>query len=139
MKPPLSNPYYSTYKCHKQYNIQSSGNSHYHSITRRILLSTSHYDLPRQTAPSRSPRLIYVTRLPRKVTLATYRTPLSLAMTDHGLRATAHVGPLYLRLANPGRTGIARSLHMYGINIGISPKYMCCLVTSFRNRLHFIW
>ena len=34
----LINPYYSTYKCHKQYNIHNSGNSHYHSISRRIIL-----------------------------------------------------------------------------------------------------
>ena len=62
--------------------------------------------------PNRSPRLIYVTHLPGKVTLATFRPPPSLAMTDHGLCATAHVGHLYLRLANPDRTGIARSLHI---------------------------
>ena len=30
----LINPYYSTYKCHKQYNIHNSSNSHYHSISR---------------------------------------------------------------------------------------------------------
>ena len=34
----LINPYYSTYKCHKQYNIHNSVNLHYHSISRRMLL-----------------------------------------------------------------------------------------------------
>ena len=33
-------------------------------------------------------------------------------MTDGGLCTTAHVGHLYLRLANTGRTGIARSLQL---------------------------
>ena len=73
-----------------------------------VLLSIIFQD---KLASNRPPHLIYVTRLPRRVTLETFRPPLSLAMTDHGLRATAHVGHLYLRLANPGRTGIAQSLH----------------------------
>ena len=34
----LTNPHYITYKRHKQYNINNSGNSHYNSISRRILL-----------------------------------------------------------------------------------------------------
>ena len=32
------NPYYSAQKCHKQYNIHNSGNSHYNSITIHICL-----------------------------------------------------------------------------------------------------
>ena len=37
-----------------------------------------------------------------KVTRTTFRTLLWLAMTDHGIHAIAHVGPLYLSLAHPG-------------------------------------
>ena len=40
----LINPYYSTYKCHKQYNIPNSGNSHYPSISTRIYFNTCSRD-----------------------------------------------------------------------------------------------
>ena len=41
-------------------------------------------------------------------------------MTNHGLRATAHVGHLYLSLANPGYADIARSLQLYTWNLHAS-------------------
>ena len=87
-----------------------------------VLLSIIFRD---KLAPNRPPCLIYVTRLPRKVTLATFHPPLPLAMTDRGLCATGHVGHLYLRLANPGRTGIARSLHIATDRLICDPNTSC--------------
>ena len=73
--------------------------------------STALFERPRKTGPNRSLRLILPTRLPRKVTMATFCPLLRLAMTDHGLRATAHVGPIHLLLVTTDSTCISRSLH----------------------------
>ena len=44
-----------------------------------------------------------------------------------------------MMISQPRTLNILYGVYMYGINIGISLKYMCCLVTSFRNRLYFSW
>ena len=45
--------------------------------------------------------------------MATFRPLLLLAMTDHGLRATAHVGPINLLLATTDKTPIPTISHTY--------------------------